>query len=55
VLSAVPDLAEAATECQPGCTHLDDCALDDWAHEHGAEARLDSLRRLLRSREGADA
>jgi ribosome biogenesis GTPase / thiamine phosphate phosphatase len=54
VLSAFPDLAEAATECQPGCTHLDDCALDDWAQEHGAEPRLDSLRRLLRSREGAD-
>src|SRR5580698_8016539 len=29
------------------------CALDDWAREHHAEARLDSLRRLLRSREGA--
>ena len=30
-----------------------DCALDEWAREHRAEARLDSLRRLLRSREGA--
>ena len=26
--------------------------LDEWAREHHAEARLDSLRRLLRSREG---
>jgi ribosome biogenesis GTPase / thiamine phosphate phosphatase len=54
VLSAFPDLAEAAARCQPGCIHLDDCALDDWAREHGGEARLDSLRRLLRSRDGAD-
>jgi ribosome biogenesis GTPase / thiamine phosphate phosphatase len=54
VVRAFPDLAEGAAGCPRGCTHLDpDCALDDWAREHGAEARLDSLRRLLRSREGA--
>jgi len=28
------------------------CALDGWARDHHAEARLDSLRRLLASREG---
>jgi ribosome biogenesis GTPase / thiamine phosphate phosphatase len=55
VVRAFPDLAEGAAGCPPGCTHLEEgCALDDWAREHGAEARLDSLRRLLRSREGAD-
>jgi ribosome biogenesis GTPase / thiamine phosphate phosphatase len=53
VVRAFPELA--ATGCPPGCTHLEEgCTLDDWAREHGAEARLDSLRRLLRSREGAD-
>jgi ribosome biogenesis GTPase len=55
VVRAFPDLAEAAAGCPPGCTHLEAaCALDDWVREHGGEARLDSLRRLLRSREGAD-
>ena len=55
VVRAFPDLAGAAAACPPGCTHLEEaCALDDWVREHGGEARLDSLRRLLRSREGAD-
>jgi ribosome biogenesis GTPase len=55
VIRAFPDLAEGAEACQPGCTHLEEgCGLDEWAAEHGAEARLDSLRRLLRSREGPD-
>jgi ribosome biogenesis GTPase len=55
VVRAFPDLAEGAAQCPPGCTHLEEsCTLDDWAAAHGAEARLDSLRRLLRSREGAD-
>jgi ribosome biogenesis GTPase / thiamine phosphate phosphatase len=53
LLRAFPDLAEGAAACAPGCSHLeDDCALDEWAAEHGAAERLDSLRRLLRSREG---
>jgi ribosome biogenesis GTPase len=52
---AFGDLAEGAAECPPGCDHLSDgCALDAWAREHQAQARLDSLRRLLRSRESAD-
>ena len=55
VVQAFPDLAEGTAGCPPGCTHLEDgCALDDWAREHGATLRLDSLRRILRSREGAD-
>jgi ribosome biogenesis GTPase / thiamine phosphate phosphatase len=55
VVRAFADLAEGAAACPPGCTHLEeDCALDEWAREHNATARLDSLRRLLRSREGAD-
>jgi ribosome biogenesis GTPase / thiamine phosphate phosphatase len=60
VVQAFPDLAEGVSGCPPGCTHLKaDCALDAWVAEHddgsGAlAARLDSLRRLLRSREGDD-
>jgi len=58
VIRAFPDLAEGAARCQPGCSHNEPgCGLDAWVAEHGgpagpAAARLDSLRRLLRSREG---
>jgi ribosome biogenesis GTPase / thiamine phosphate phosphatase len=53
VVEAFGDLAEGVANCAPGCDHLSpDCGLDEWAHEHHAEARLDSLRRLLASREG---
>jgi ribosome biogenesis GTPase len=59
VISAFPEFADAIAECRPGCNHLEaGCALDDWVAEHGGPAeavRLDSLRRLLRSREGIDA
>ena len=55
VIRAFPDLAEGAEACQPGCSHLEEgCGLDEWAAAHGATARLDSLRRLLRSREGLE-
>ncbi len=57
VVRAFPDLAEGLADCPPGCTHLTgECALDAWVADHdGARAaRLDSLRRLLRSREGDD-
>jgi len=55
VVEAFGDLAEGTAGCPPGCDHLSSgCALDEWAREHHAEARLDSLRRLLRSREGTD-
>jgi ribosome biogenesis GTPase / thiamine phosphate phosphatase len=54
VVEAFGDLAEGTAGCPPGCDHLvQGCALDAWAGEHRAQARLDSLRRLLRSREGA--
>jgi len=55
VVEAFGDLAEGTAACPPGCDHLSEgCALDEWAAEHGAAARLESLRRLLRSRESAD-
>ncbi len=58
VVSAFPEFAEAIASCPPGCTHMEaECALDDWVAAHGGPAeaaRLDSLRRLLRSREGLD-
>lgn len=60
VVAAFPDLAEGVARCPPGCTHLAaDCALDEWVASRGdgsgaLAARLDSLRRLLRSREGDD-
>jgi ribosome biogenesis GTPase len=55
VVEAFGDLAEGTAGCPPGCDHLSEgCALDDWARAHDAVARLDSLRRLLRSRDSAD-
>ncbi len=58
VVSAFGEFADAIAHCPPGCSHLEaGCALDDWVAEHGGPAdvaRLDSLRRLLRSREGLD-
>jgi ribosome biogenesis GTPase / thiamine phosphate phosphatase len=55
VVAAFPDLAEGTRDCPPGCDHRsDNCALDDWTRAYGAEARLDSLRRLLRSLEGTE-
>lgn len=60
VVRAFADLAAGAMACPPGCSHTEpDCALDDWVRDQGAAsrlvARLDSLRRLLRSREGTEA
>jgi ribosome biogenesis GTPase / thiamine phosphate phosphatase len=55
VIEAFPDLAEGTATCPSGCDHLGpDCGLDAWAAEHGAQARLDSLRRLLTSRDAAE-
>jgi ribosome biogenesis GTPase / thiamine phosphate phosphatase len=59
VVRAFADLAPGTAACPPGCTHLEpDCALDDWVRDQGSDprlvARLDSLRRLLHSREGAE-
>ena len=54
VVEAFGDLAEGTAACPPGCDHLSPgCALDEWAAGHDATARLESLRRLLRSRESA--
>lgn len=55
-----PDLAAGAEECPRGCSHDEpECALDAWvaAGRAGASgvARLESLRRLLRSRTGESA
>ncbi|MBL7500744.1 ribosome small subunit-dependent GTPase A [Frankia sp. CNm7] len=56
VLSAFAELAEAAADCQPGCTHaegLADCGLDEAVRDGRADpARLASLRRLLAARPG---
>ncbi|MCW2543942.1 MAG: GTPase EngC [Frankiales bacterium] len=54
LLAAFSDLAEAAEECPPGCDHLSvGCALDLLVASGGATAaRVESYRRLLRSREG---
>jgi ribosome biogenesis GTPase len=54
VVEAFGDLDDGTTRCPPGCDHLSEgCALDEWALTHQAKARLDSLRRLLRSRDSA--
>jgi len=60
VVRAFTDLLPGAAACPPGCDHdQPDCALDDWVRDQGGDprlvARLDSLRRLLRSRDGADS
>jgi ribosome biogenesis GTPase / thiamine phosphate phosphatase len=58
VVEAFGDLAEGVADCPPGCEHLADspgCALDSWARSrHVPRARLDSLRRLLTSRNSPD-
>lgn len=51
------DLAPGTAGCPRGCSHDEpDCALDEWVSEGHAgpagPARLESLRRLLRSRTG---
>ncbi len=55
VIAAFGDLAQGTAACPPHCDHLSaGCALDEWAAEHDALPRLESLRRLLRSRESPD-
>lgn len=53
------DLAPGTDGCPRGCTHDEPhCALDEWVAQGHAgpsgPARLESLRRLLRSRTGED-
>ena len=57
-MRAFRDLAEGTAACPPGCTHLSSPTAP-WTTGCGQGgttpvARLDSLRRLLRSREGAE-
>ena len=54
IVAAFPDLAPGAEECEVGCDHLgSSCRLDTWVVEEGRHPeRLDSLRSLLRSRDG---
>lgn len=57
VLASFGELAEAAADCPPGCTHAEglvDCGLDQAVRDGRAEpARLASLRRLLAARGGS--
>lgn len=59
IVHLFPDLEPGTVDCPRGCTHdEDDCGLDAYvAAGHAGpagEARLESLRRLLRSRTGGD-
>ena len=59
IVAAFPDLAAGTAECPRGCSHDEpECGLDAFVAAGGAgpagPARLESLRRLLRSRAGAD-
>jgi ribosome biogenesis GTPase / thiamine phosphate phosphatase len=56
VLAAFPDLAAGAEECEVMCDHIGpSCGLDAWVAAEGRDPlRLQSLRDLLRSREGAE-
>lgn len=57
IVAGFEDIYAATSACPRGCTHLDEyCALDDWAAQAGpaALARLDSLRRLLISRDALE-
>ncbi len=57
LLAAFEDVAQAATDCPRGCTHLEDapgCVLDAWAESDSQRARVDSVRRLLASRASYD-
>ena len=53
IIRAFPDLEPGTEGCPRSCTHDEpECALDDWVAAGRADAdRLDSLRRLLRSRD----
>ena len=59
ILGTFPDLQEGTTECPRACSHDEaECGLDGWVAQgkagSGGEARLDSLRRLIRSMAATD-
>jgi ribosome biogenesis GTPase len=59
VIHAFPELEAGTEECPRSCSHdEEECGLDAWVAEGhagpGGAARLESLRRLLRSRSGTD-
>ncbi len=56
VIDAFPDLAAGTAECPRGCSHDEpECALDSWVVTQGlGDGRLDSYRRLLRSRTASE-
>jgi ribosome biogenesis GTPase len=59
LITHFPDLAAGVEECPRGCSHDEpECGLDDYVKAGGAGAggveRLDSFRRLLRSRSAED-
>jgi ribosome biogenesis GTPase len=58
IINHFPDLEPGTAGCPRGCTHDEpECALDAWADAGHAgpagRSRLDSLRRLLRARNGS--
>jgi ribosome biogenesis GTPase len=60
IVGHFPDLEPGTEDCPRGCTHDEvDCGLDAFVHGGYAgpagPARLDSLRRLLRARTGAES
>ena len=59
IIDHFPDLSAGADGCPRGCSHDEpECALDEWVAGGSAgpagPSRLESLRRLLRSRSGPD-
>lgn len=56
ILEGFPDLIQATTQCQKGCSHQDtSCAIESVAFENPALLpRLDSFRRLLASLETSE-
>jgi ribosome biogenesis GTPase len=57
LVSCFPDLAGGTARCPSDCDHLDPsvCELDNWVAEgHASALRLDSMRRLLVTRDESD-
>lgn len=60
IIDHFPELADGTAECPRACSHDEaDCGLDEFVEEHAVDQphlrqRLESLRRLLRSRSSED-